>query len=77
MRDGLLLDVRGAAALLGTTERALRARVSRRVVPFRKFSGRIVFLRTELEQFLTNLPGCSLDEARENLALRSGEGVRR
>jgi len=60
--NGVLLDVRGAAALLGVTEKTLRARIARHQVPFRVWGGRVVFVRAELERFLDKLPGCSLTE---------------
>jgi hypothetical protein len=62
--DGELLDVRAAAALLGVTEKTLRARVSRHQVPFRVWGARVVFVRAELEKFLYELPGYTLDEVR-------------
>ncbi|MEK6801909.1 MAG: helix-turn-helix domain-containing protein [Nitrospirota bacterium] len=67
--DGSALDVRAAAAFLGISEKAMRARVTRRLVPFRRLGerGRIVFLRAELEAFLSALDGCPLDEALANL----------
>lgn len=68
---GELLDVATASQLLGCSEKTLRARVSRRLVPFRKFSGRVVFRRTELEKFIADLPGCSLEEAERNLEVRA------
>ena len=71
--DGALLDVTAAAVLLGMSERAIRARISRRTLPYRKFSGRIVFVRSELEMFVQDLPGVSLIEAKENLAMRQSE----
>jgi len=39
-------------------------------VPFRKFGGRIVFRRTELEQFIEYLPGVTVAQAQANLAAR-------
>ena len=75
--DGALLDVAATAALLGMTERAVRARVARHVLPFRKLGGKIVFVRSELETFIAMLPGVTLDEAQANLVLRNGEAVTR
>ena len=60
--NGVLLDVRGAAAFLGVTEKTLRARVARHQVPFRVWGGRVVFVRAELERFLDELPGCTLNK---------------
>lgn len=71
--DGAVLDVSTAACLTGMSEKTIRARVARRCLPFRRFGGRIVFLRSELEQFLQGLPGCDLNEAAENAGARSGE----
>ena len=69
--DGALLDVDAAATLLGCSARTLRARVARRLVPFRRFGGRIVFLRKELLSFCERLDGCTAQEARANLAART------
>lgn len=68
--SGELLDVATAASLLGTTPKSLRARVARRCIPFRRLGGRIVFLRTELTEFLHTLDGCTPEEARANLENR-------
>ena len=69
--DGELLDVRGVAAMLGTTEKLVRSRVERRLIPFRRLGGRVVFLRDELTEYQQRLPGCGLEEALENLEQRS------
>lgn len=69
--DGVVLDVSTAACFTGMSEKTVRARVARRCLPFRRFGGRIVFLRSELEQFLHGLPGCDLKEAVENTEARS------
>jgi hypothetical protein len=68
--NGQLLDIATASQLLGCTERFLRARVARRLVPFRKLGGRIMFLRAELEQFIDGLPGVTIAEAQANLVAR-------
>jgi hypothetical protein len=61
---GALLDVTGAADLLGTTPACVRARIARHRLPCRKDHGRIVFLRSELEEFVASLPViCSVEEA--------------
>ena len=69
--NGQLLDIETASALLGCSQKTLRARVARCTIPFRRLGERIVFLRTELETFLSELPGVTVDEARENLAARN------
>ena len=61
--DGILMDVAAGAAFLGISERALRARIARRQIPFRRFHGRVVLVRSELEAFINRLRGCSLDDA--------------
>ena len=65
--NGTLLDVAHGAVLLGLTERALRARIARHQVPFRKLGGRVVLVRDELEKFIDTLEGCSLREALGNV----------
>lgn len=70
--NGELLDVSAAATFLGSSEKVVRARVARRLLPFRRFGGRIVFLRKDMEAFIADLPGCTLEEAQQNLAVRSG-----
>jgi hypothetical protein len=69
--SGELLDVTTAAGLLGTTPKGVRARIARRTIPFKKLGGRLVLLRHELETFIENLDGCSVDEARSNLENRT------
>lgn len=70
---GEILDARTAAALFGGTERLWYSRASRGIVPFRKWGGRLVFLRSELESFFAEtLPGVSLVEAKANLSARRG-----
>ena len=73
---GEVLDVASTATFLGVTEKAVRARVARRLIPFRKWGGRIVFLRTELLEFLESLPGCDLPDALQNQATREGDDRR-
>jgi len=67
-----VLDVRGAADLLGCTPKAIRKRVERRLIPFRKWGGRLLFKMTELEDFIAALPGCTLEEAQENEEAKRG-----
>ena len=74
---GAILHVRDVALLLSCSEKSIRARVDRRLLPFRRLGGRVIFQREQLMAFLNGLPGCSEDEARANLSLRSGEEMRR
>jgi len=57
--------VDGASELFGPSPRAIRSMVARRQVPFRKLNGRVVFIKTELEEFVQSLPGVSLEEIRK------------
>jgi excisionase family DNA binding protein len=54
------LNVYRAAQVLGTSPIGVYKLVSRRQIPFRKNGRRLIFLRSELEQFLRGLPGMSL-----------------
>jgi excisionase family DNA binding protein len=71
-----LLDVASAARLLGVSEKSIRARISRRCLPFRRLGGRVVFRRAELLDFIQKLEGCALDEALAN-ATHGGESAAR
>jgi len=71
--DGELLDVAGAAGLLGVTEKAVRGRVARRLLPHRKLNGRVVLIRRELLEFLEALPGTTVAQA---LAANGAEAAR-
>lgn len=64
--DGLILDVRTGATLLGTTEKTLRGLIDRQLVPYRRLNSRIILVRSELEQFLDGLPGVTLAETKNN-----------
>jgi len=67
---GKLLGVAELADLLGTTPKTVRSRVSRGLLPFHRWGGRILFLAEEVEFFFKDLPGVSADEALKNLAAR-------
>ena len=69
--NGLALDVREGAAFVGISEKAMRGKVERRLIPFRRMSGRIIFIRSELEAWLDSLEGCLLDEALANVKERA------
>src|SRR5262245_40067744 len=69
----LLLDVSQTASLLGLSEKAIRNRVDRRLLPFRRLGGRVVFVRAELDAFVAALEGCGVDEAIANIRLRRGQ----
>lgn len=64
--NGALMDIATAASFLGTTEKTIRGQVSRRLIPFRRLGGRIVFVRHEIESWVASLEGCPLEEALTN-----------
>ena len=70
---GEILDVSAAAVFLGISEKGLRARVARRMIPFKRWGGRVCFLRGELLDFLRSLDGCRVDEALQNGRERSSD----
>ena len=69
---GAVLDVAGAAELLGVTEKVIRARAARMLLPHRRWGKRLVFVKRELEDFFLTLPGCSVETAIEGVAVRQG-----
>ena len=68
--NGQLLGVREAASFLGVTEKTLRAKIDRRLIPCRRWGSRWVFRKSELDAWWETLQGCSLEEAMENEARR-------
>ena len=63
---GAILDVHALAREWGITENTVRSRVARHLIPFRRWGGRVVFIRGELDSFLKSLPGVSTEEALNN-----------
>jgi len=68
--SALTLDVHQVAAFLGWTEKRVRGHIARQTLPYRKQGGRILFLRSELERFIDNLPGTTLETAMKNVERR-------
>jgi hypothetical protein len=68
--NGAVFDVPGASQHYGGTVKQWYARVARGMLPYRKWGGRIIFLRAELDEFFSNLPGVTPDEARNNVERR-------
>ena len=68
--DGAIMDLRHGAVFFGETQKMLRAQVARGTVPHRRFGGRIIFIRAELEEFLKQLDGCSVRDAIGNILER-------
>ena len=62
-----MLTVSMAAAKSNMTEKALRQRIHRGQVPFRRWGRRILISAEEFDQFLTHLPGQTIEEARANV----------
>ncbi len=63
-----------AANTYGGSAKMCRGRVARRLVPFRRWGGRVIFLRSELDMFFAkSLGGCSIEEAIANDRTRRGE----
>jgi hypothetical protein len=54
--DGAVLDIAGVAMFLGTTEKCVRAQITRGRLPARRFGARVVVLREELLEHLRALP---------------------
>ncbi len=73
--DGEVLDVHSCAALIGGTEKQTYARVKRQQLPFRRWSGRVIFLRSEVLAFLSKLNGVGVDQALRNVAARKGSAL--
>lgn len=51
--------------LIGRSAAAIRNLVARRQIPFRKPGGRLMFLRSEVELWINDAPGVSLDEIQD------------
>ena len=71
--DGEVMDIPALAAMIGGTEKCARARVARGLLPYRKWGGRVIFIKSEILSFLSKLEGVSVDQALTNVAARNGE----
>jgi hypothetical protein len=71
--DGDLLDVEGLGAWWGQNEKQTYSQLRRGLLPHRRLAGRIVFVRSELIEFLRQLPGVTVAQAIANVAARNGE----
>ena len=68
------MDVRTCAAdFFGGSTDLVRSRAPNGSLPYRKWGGRIIFLRSEIAKFLSGLPGITPEQAKANLAARRGE----
>jgi len=68
--NGAVLDVRTGSLFLGWSAKKTYGMVDRRLIPYRRSGGRIVFIKAELEAWLAGLPGVTLAEAVENRSMR-------
>ncbi len=57
------LTVAQVAPPLGLTEKAVRQRIARGQLPYKKLGRRVLIPADELEKFLAALPGRNADEA--------------
>jgi len=70
--DGEILGVKEAAAWIGThkgeeiKEGTVRHRARCGLLPSRRWGSRIIFIKSELEEFFRDLPGTSVEEAIKN-----------
>jgi hypothetical protein len=69
------MDVTAAADFLGVSPKFVRARISSSQLPSRRLGGRVIFLRAELERFLSGLPGTTADQILERLEQRQAAGA--
>jgi excisionase family DNA binding protein len=56
------LTIAEAASPLGLTEKAVRQKIFRGQLPYRKLGRRVLIPADELEQFLAALPGKTVEE---------------
>lgn len=57
---------------MGLTEKGLRRQVEKGRVPFRRLGRKIVFVTSEIQQWVNDLPGVSLDQV-NSMRDRRGE----
>lgn len=56
------LNTQECADFLGRTPGAIRNLVMRQRIPFRKPGGRLMFLRAEIEKWIEDAPGLSIQD---------------
>lgn len=64
--DLVLWDIKQTAAFLKGSEGAIRNKVLRRQIPFRKVGGRLMFIEHEIKAWAMNSPGVTLEELKKN-----------
>jgi len=65
--ESIRLTVAQAAAVANKTPKALRMDIARNRIPYRRWGKSIVILKHELLEFMSDLPGVSVEEARANV----------
>lgn len=60
------LDTNGAATYLHRTPGSIRNLVMRQKIPFRKPGGRLIFFIDELDAWIEEAPGITLDDIRKD-----------
>lgn len=65
--NGDIIDVRTFSERKGWTEKKTRGMVERRLIPFKRLGGRIVFICSEVDAYFAALEGCSVKEALANM----------
>ena len=68
--DKEILTTAEAAAYISRTPGAIRNLVLRRAIPHRKPGGRLIFLRSELDQWLDTAPGIRVEDILQEGGLR-------
>jgi excisionase family DNA binding protein len=64
--EKVFFGTKECAEYIGRSAGAVRNLVLRRAIPFRKPGGRLVFLRSELKEWIETAPGLSLSELKKN-----------
>jgi excisionase family DNA binding protein len=60
--DDQYLNIDQLSAYIKRSKGAIRNLILRRKIPFRKPGGRLIFLRSEIDQWIQMAPGQSLNE---------------
>jgi excisionase family DNA binding protein len=65
--NGQYMTVDELALYIKRSRGAIRNLVLRRVIPYRKPAGRLIFLKEEIDQWVQDAPGKKLEEIQNNL----------
>jgi excisionase family DNA binding protein len=58
----MVFSVKQAAEFLGCSQQAIYKMVYRKRLPHRRLGGKVIFLKKEIEQYLNQLPGLTVEE---------------